>query len=209
MMAMRVAATATVMSTIVFLLSLPETQLSLGGEPKNKVESGVTIPTLQRAIENRFGRPDRIVGEENSLLQYRLENGDTLTLVLAHERVLGIEYAKKNDLRTAVGKKLTLVGVYNGFAKGDDQIVMADGQSFWLQGRNNVFDDGKLVSVTGVREYFPGTNGPVYVQGVPAHYYMKSDSTELKLLYPLKFLNRTPIEPPQQKESGGSGDPFE
>jgi len=214
MTTMRVAATATVLSTIMLLLPSTETRLSLGGEPEKQVGVKATIPTLRQAIESRFGRPDRIVGEENSLLQYRLENGDTLTLVLAGETLLGIEHAKKIDLNKVVGTKVTLVGVYNGLAKASDQIVMADGQWFWLQNQNKVSENGKLVSATGVLKYFPGRNGPTNVHGPPAqtppaHYYMESDSTKLKVLYPVKFEDRKTTERSQQKKSEGSGAPFE
>ena len=197
-----------ILSMMIILLLLSQTQLSSGYEPEKNVGDVATIPTLQQAIEKRLGRPDRIIGVGNSLLHYNLENGDILTLVLADEKVIGIEHIKKVDLNKVIGKKVTLIGVYNGFAKSNDQIVMADGQWFWLQNKNNESDNGKLVSVTGVIKYFPGTHGPENVQGIPPHYYMESDSTELKVLYPLKFLKPEPIEKPQKK-SVGSRDPFE
>jgi hypothetical protein len=193
---------------IIILLSLSFIQLSSGDEPEKNAGEVATISKLQQAIEKRLGRPDRIIGVGNSLLQYNLENGDILTLVLADEKVLGIEHTKKVDLNKVVGKKVTLIGVYNGFAKASDQIVMADGQWFWLQNKNNISDNGKLVSVAGVLKYFSGTHGPKNVQGIPPHYYMESDSAELKFLYPFKFLKPEPIEMPQKK-SVGSQDPFE
>lgn len=174
-----------------------KTQVASGAESEEKIGVGTAIPRLQQAIEKRFGRPDSIVGEENCLLNYRLKNGDTLTLVLADEKVVGIEHSKKIDLSKVVGKKVTLVGVYNGIAKGRDFIMMADGNDFRLKGRNKVSDNGKLVSVTGVLEYFPGTNGPDNVQGIPPHYYMESKSVEIKALYPFKFVKRRPVKESQ------------
>jgi hypothetical protein len=215
MTTIRIEATATILSAIIVLLSLAGLQVSSGGEPEKKVGAGATIPTLQQAIENRFGRPDRIVGEGNSLLQYRLENEDTLTIILANEKVVGIEHAKKTDLKKVVGKNVTLVGVYNGLAKASDQIVLADGQWFWLENRHKESDDGKIAFVTGVLKYFPGTDdlahaqiGPV-PQGIPSHYYMESDSAEIKFLYPFKFVKRPPIESSRPGKSQGSADPFE
>jgi hypothetical protein len=147
------------------------------------------MPTLQQAIEKRFGRPDRILGGTNSLLCYRLEFGDTLMLVLANEKVVGIEHSVKADLKDLVGEKVTLNGVYNGMAKADPEIIMPDGQSFSLPNQR-ASHHGELVSVTGVLRYFPGTNGPPDVQGIPPHYYMESNSAELKTLYPFKFVDR-------------------
>lgn len=145
---------------------------------------------LRQAVESRFGRPDRIFGAANCLLCYRLQTGDMLTFVVAEDKVVGIEHAEKINLKGVVGQKVTLVGVYNGWAKAYDQILMPDGQFFWLQGRNDASRDGELVSVTGVLGYLPGTHGPPNVQGIPAHYYMESKSAELKVLYPFKFRDR-------------------
>ena len=117
MTTIQIVSTAVVLCAIMFLPSLAGIQLSSGGEPEKKVGAGVTIPTLQQAIENRFGRPDRTVGEGNSLLAYRLENGDFVTIVLANDKVVGIEHTAKVDLKKVVGEKVSLVGVYNGFVK--------------------------------------------------------------------------------------------
>ena len=148
------------------------------------------IPTLRQAIEKRFGRPDRIFGGINSLLCYWLESGDTLTFVLADEKVVGIEHSVKADLKDLVGEKVTLNGVYNGMAKADPEIIMANGQWFWLSNDRAASHHGELVSVTGVLRYFPATHGPPDVQGIPPHYYMESNSAELKTLYPFKFVDR-------------------
>jgi hypothetical protein len=157
---------------------------------QKSIPSEKSPSSLRQTIENRFGRPDRVFGETNSLLCYRLENGDILMIVLADEKVTGIEHVRKIDLKEAVGRKVTLIGVYNGRAKADDQIRMPDGQWFWLQGRGHWPDDGKLVSATGVVKYFPGTHVPAHIQGIPPHYYMESGPIELKVLYPEKFVDR-------------------
>jgi hypothetical protein len=191
---------------MLILLVLP---LMADDQTKQNVETEASASSLRQAIMDRFGRPDRIVGGENSLLCYGLKNGDTLTFVIAGDRVLGVTQNKKTDLKKVVGEKVTLVGVYNGLAKGNDQVVTADGQWFWLQGKNDFSRHGQLVSVTGVLEYFPGTHGPADVQGIPAHYYMKSGSLELKALYPLKFVYRQPNEQSQQNKTEGSNNPFE
>jgi hypothetical protein len=145
---------------------------------------------LRQAIESRFGRPDRVFGATNCLLCYRLQTGDTLTLVLTDEKIVGVEHSKKIDLKNVVGQKVTLVGVYNGWAKAYDQILMPDGQFFWLQGRNDASRGGELVSVTGVLEHFAGTHGLATRQGIPPHYFVDSKSAELKVLYPFKFRDR-------------------
>jgi hypothetical protein len=212
MMTVRFPGKISILSPIVILLSISLIQLSSGDEPEKAVGEVATISKLQQAIEKRLGRPNSVIGVGNCLLHYNLENGDILTLVLADEKVLGIEHTKKVDLNKVIGKKVTLIGVYNGHAKAYDEIVMADGQYFYLQNQNKVSEDGKLVSVTGVLKYFSGTNDPVYSkgptpQGIPPHYYMESDSVELKVLYPFKFLRPEQIEKSKEK-SIDSGDPF-
>lgn len=194
---------------LIVMLILPVLPLMADDQIKQNVEREASASSLRQAIVNRFGRPDRIVGDENSLLCYRLKNGETLTFVLAGDRVLGVKQSRKIDLKKVLGEKVTLVGVYNGMAKGNDQVVTADGQWFWLQGKNDFSRHGQLISVTGVLKYFPGTHGPADVQGIPAHYYMKSGSWELKALYPLKFVARQPNEKSQQNKMKGSNNPLE
>lgn len=180
---------------LIVMLMLLVMPLMADDQTKQNVETEASAPSLRQAIVDRFGRPDRIVGDENSLLCYGLKNGDTLTFVIAGDRVLGVTQNRKTDLKKVVGEKVTLGGVYNGLAKGNDQVVTADGQWFWLQGKNDISKHGQLVSVTGVLEYFPGTHGPANAPWIPAHYYMKSGSWELTALYPLKFVDRQDAEP--------------
>lgn len=189
---------------IFVLLPLTQTGLCLGGETAQKAGINTTLLTLRQAIENRLGRPNRVIGDEDSLLLYHLENGDTLTFVLAGNSVLGIEHTKRLDLKGLVGKKITIVGVYNGLAKGDDQILTPDGNVVDIEGRHDMSRHGKLVSATAVLAFFPGTNGPVDVQGIPRHYYMKSNTTVLNERYPTTFEKIKPVERSQQIDGSGS-----
>jgi hypothetical protein len=57
---------------------------------------GVPLPEddpLLQAIQERFGEPDRVTGSGRLFLQYRLQNGDTLTLIVSGDRVIGIDHA--------------------------------------------------------------------------------------------------------------------
>jgi hypothetical protein len=175
------------MSLLIVRFSFAETQLPSGNKPTKNIGAEATTPKLKRAIEKRFGRPDRIVGDKNCLLHYDLENGDTLTIVLADEDVVGIQHTTKIDLSKLVGKKVTLVGVYIGTKLGEE-ISLLTGEDVVLAHRTDSSQDGKLVSVTGVLKYFPATHGPADRQAPAPHYYMESDSVELKVLYPFKFL---------------------
>lgn len=160
--------------------------LSSAGGQDSKDIIGTTIPTLRQAIEKRFGRPDRVVGERNSLLCYHLENGETLIIVVGNEKILGIEHTKDIDLKKAVGVKVTIVGVYR-LAKGDDEVVPALGERVSIAGEHNGLSRyDRLVSVTGVLHYFPGNLSP-YHEGIPPYYYLERDSVVLKVLYPIKL----------------------
>ncbi len=188
MTVIRVVGTGTVLGTITLMVSLTSTQRLLADEPANEVGGRVTTPTLRRMIEDRFGRPDRTIGNSNSLLCYDLANGDTLTLVVADGKVVGIEHIQKTDLHKVVGETVTLVGVHNELAKSSRQMLLADGHAVELEGRK-IPKYGKLVSITGMLKYSPGTSGPADNQQIPPHYYMESDSVEIKVLYPFTFLN--------------------
>ncbi len=58
-------------------------------------DRGVPLPEddpLLQAIEKRFGEPDYVTVDGRFLIQYRLPNGDTLTLVVSDDKVIGIEH---------------------------------------------------------------------------------------------------------------------
>ncbi len=58
-------------------------------------DRGVPLPEndpLLQAIEKRFGEPDYVTVNGRFRLQYRLPNGDTLTLVVRDDKVIGIEH---------------------------------------------------------------------------------------------------------------------
>lgn len=60
--------------------------------------------TLTEAIDKRFGRPDRITGSGRAFLHYDLSNGDTVTLVVSGDRIVGVEHhMKKQPNRVAGG----------------------------------------------------------------------------------------------------------
>jgi len=48
------------------------------------------------AIEQRFGRPDRVSGSGRAFLHYDLSNGDTVTLVVSGGRIIGLQHDQKN-----------------------------------------------------------------------------------------------------------------
>lgn len=57
---------------------------------------GVDLPEgdpLLRAIQARLGRPDRVTGSGRTLLHYDLKTGDTLTLVVSGNKVVGVTHA--------------------------------------------------------------------------------------------------------------------
>ncbi len=57
---------------------------------------GVPLPEndpLLQAIQKRFGEPDRVTGNGRLFIQYRLQNGDTLTLIVSGDKVIGIDHA--------------------------------------------------------------------------------------------------------------------
>jgi len=47
------------------------------------------------AIEQRFGRPDRVTGSGRAFLHYDLSNGDTVTLVVSGGRIVGLQHDQK------------------------------------------------------------------------------------------------------------------
>jgi len=47
------------------------------------------------AIEQRFGRPDRVTGSGRAFLHYDLSNGDTVTLVVSGDRIIGLQHDQK------------------------------------------------------------------------------------------------------------------
>ncbi len=64
--------------------------LHLGGDDR-----GVPLPEddpLLQAIEKRFGEPDYVRVNDRFRIVYRLSNGDTLTLVVHDDKVIGIEH---------------------------------------------------------------------------------------------------------------------
>lgn len=56
---------------------------------------GVELPKvdpLLQAIQHRLGRPDRVSGSGRMFLHYDLENGETLTLIVSGDRVIGVDH---------------------------------------------------------------------------------------------------------------------
>ena len=47
------------------------------------------------AIEQRFGRPERITGSGRAFLHYDLSNGDTVTVVVSGGRAIGLQQDQK------------------------------------------------------------------------------------------------------------------
>jgi hypothetical protein len=50
---------------------------------------------LMQAIEQRFGRPDRVTGSGRAFLHYDLSNGDTVTLVVSGNKIIGLQHDQK------------------------------------------------------------------------------------------------------------------
>jgi len=87
-----------------FLLSLILVALVVGcASPKPTpvqptAHEGVQLPTgdpLMDAIEQRFGRPDRVTGSGRAFLHYDLSNGDTVTLVVSGNKIIGLQHDQK------------------------------------------------------------------------------------------------------------------
>jgi hypothetical protein len=77
-----------------------------------KGEKGVDLPEddpLLRAIQKRFGKPDRETGSGRAFIHYDLSNGDTLTFVVSGAKVLGTDHETKQpkgDLSDAIRSRL-------------------------------------------------------------------------------------------------------
>jgi hypothetical protein len=56
---------------------------------------------LCQAIVSRLGRPDSISGAGRSFLRYHLPNGDTLSLVLSGDQIVGCEHTRASKHPTA------------------------------------------------------------------------------------------------------------
>ena len=70
--------------------------ISVAGTPEPS--GGVALPAgdpLMAAIEQRFGRPDRITGSGRTFLHYDLSNGDAVTLIVSGGRVIGLQHDQK------------------------------------------------------------------------------------------------------------------
>ncbi len=63
-------------------------------EDKRGVDLPEVDPLLQ-AIQKRFGRPDRVTGSGRMFIHYDLQNGDTLTLIISGDKVIGVQHEKK------------------------------------------------------------------------------------------------------------------
>ena len=50
---------------------------------------------LMDAIEERFGRTDRVTGSGRAFLHYDLPNGDTVTLIVSGSKIIGIQHDPK------------------------------------------------------------------------------------------------------------------
>ena len=60
--------------------------------------AGVVLPSgdpLMEAIEQRFGRPDRVTGSGRAFLHYDLSNGDTVTLIVSGNKIIGLQHEQK------------------------------------------------------------------------------------------------------------------
>jgi hypothetical protein len=120
---------------------------------KKRDAEGKRIVPLRRAIEKRFGRPDRSY-HDGDYLDYDLPTGDILTFILDGEKLFGTVTTRRIDLKSLVGKRATLVGML-GMDIDGDAIFLPDGQSVLLGDVNdlnadrNAPSDG-FASVTGV-----------------------------------------------------------
>ena len=116
--------------------------------------NGKPIIPLRRAIEKRFGPPDRS-DNENNCLHYDLSTGDILTLILDGERLLGTVTTRATNLKSVVGKRVTLVGQL-GMDVDGDAVYTPDGATVQLGGRDaRDTPSNAFVSVTGVVERGP------------------------------------------------------
>ena len=111
--------------------------------------NGKPIVAIRRALEKRYGTPDRTDIEHN-YLDYDLPTGNVRTFILQGEKLLGTVDTKRVDLKSLVGKRATIVGMFGDDIDGN-AIYMPDGQSVQLPDRTNYnIPSDAFVSVTGI-----------------------------------------------------------
>jgi hypothetical protein len=85
--------------TIVFaLMSLSFVGCTTKTPAQPQHTTGVALPSgdpLMVAIEQRFGRPDRVTGSGRAFLHYDLSNGDVVTLVVSGSKIIGLQHGQK------------------------------------------------------------------------------------------------------------------
>ena len=63
--------------------------------PQHAARVALPDDALMTAIEQRFGWPDRLTGSGRAFLHYDLSNGDTVTLVVSGNKIIGLQHDQK------------------------------------------------------------------------------------------------------------------
>ncbi len=176
-----------VVSAIEARLGKPDTLTTIAGQPhlEYRFSNGATITfvvsqgrvldllhgqqffdrrSLRSAVEARLGKPQGIIRVSNrQYLDYNLNGGKTLSLIVSDDTLLGIGYGKTHDLRALAGLEVTIDGTVNPLAKPGDGIETHRGVIYFTFSRENaaLAYDGKRVKATGVLAYNPPYPGPL------------------------------------------------
>jgi hypothetical protein len=130
---------------------------------------GKPVVVIRRALEKRYGPPDRTDGNGN-YVHYDLPTGDVRTFILQGEKLLDTVSTRRIDLKSLIGKRATIVGVFGEDIDGN-AIYTPDNQSVQLPNRNGYdIPSGAFISATGI------------VQRGPWDYYLEG-KLEFKTLY--------------------------
>jgi hypothetical protein len=140
--------------------------------------------SLQSAIEARLGKPQGVMRSAQRLyLDYDLDGGKTLTLMISGRNVLGASYTNIGDLSSLVGLEVTVEGKVRGPAKPAELCLATHCGGIYVTGKpvrneeGNAFPNGTWLSVRGVLKYRPPYQGPLPwppVQLPPPQYYFET-----------------------------------
>ena len=145
--------------------------------------------SLRSAIEARLGKPQGLVRSAKRLyLDYDLQGGRTLTLMVSGRTVLGASYTNTGDLSSLVGLEVTVEGNVSGPAKatGLGQCLETHSSDIYVpgdlvrNGKGNDFPNGTRLTVRGVLKYQPPYQGPLPwppEQLLPPCYYFETGPT--------------------------------
>jgi hypothetical protein len=124
-----------------------------------------SFPELRSAIETRLGKPQGVITSgERVMLDYNLDDGRTLSLVVCDGSVVGASYGRTEDLRSLVGLRLTVEGKVSAVGKPGSCVMTHRGEIYFRgKRRDDLVDawDEKPVKISGVLKYDPPYPGPL------------------------------------------------